>query len=258
MSKTVFAAVAHPDDIEFMMSGTMFLLKDAGCELHYMNICNGDCGTARHDKLTIARIRREEGMEAARYMGAHFHDSLVSDLEIFYDLPTLSRMTAIMREVRPDILLVQYPFDYMEDHCNASKLAVSAAFNRGMLNAPCSPARENYNDPVAIYHALPHGLHDPLRKRVIPQFFVDVSSVTGRKREMLSKHRSQKEWLDVSQGMDAYLNDMEDETLAVGKESKAFKNAEGWIMHSHLGFCGPDDNPIKELLGDKTRNNPDY
>ncbi|MDD3119673.1 MAG: PIG-L family deacetylase, partial [Victivallales bacterium] len=162
MSKVVFAAVAHPDDIEFMMSGTMLLLRDAGCELHYMNIANGDCGTAEHDKVTIARIRRGESMAAAEYMGAHYHESLVSDLEVFYDLPTLSRMTAVMRDIKPDILLVQYPFDYMEDHCNSTKLAVSAAFNRGMVNAPSEPPRPTFDHPVAVYHALPHGLHDPL------------------------------------------------------------------------------------------------
>ena len=33
MSKRVFAVVAHPDDIEFGMAGTLFLLKQAGCEM---------------------------------------------------------------------------------------------------------------------------------------------------------------------------------------------------------------------------------
>ena len=256
MSKVVFAAVAHPDDIEFMMSGTMLLLREAGCELHYMNIANGDCGTAEYDKTTIAKIRRTEGMAAAQYMGAHFHESLVSDLEVFYDLPTLSRMTAVMRDVKPDILLVQYPFDYMEDHCNAMKLAVSAAFNRGMVNAPCDPPRPTFEHTVAVYHALPHGLHDPLKKAVIPELFVDVSTLIPQKREMLSKHVSQKHWLDLSQGMDAYLNDMEEETLAVGRLSGTFRNAEGWILHNHLGFCGPNDNPLVELLGNKVKRNP--
>ena len=41
-----FAVAAHPDDIEFMMSGTLVLLKQAGYEMHYMNVANGNCGTA--------------------------------------------------------------------------------------------------------------------------------------------------------------------------------------------------------------------
>mgnify|MGYP000867140096 CR=1 FL=1 len=41
----VLAAVAHPDDIEFMMAGTLFLLKQAGAEIHLWNLANGCCGS---------------------------------------------------------------------------------------------------------------------------------------------------------------------------------------------------------------------
>ena len=41
---TVLAIAAHPDDIEIFMSGTFMLLKEAGYELHYMNVANGCCG----------------------------------------------------------------------------------------------------------------------------------------------------------------------------------------------------------------------
>jgi len=40
-----FAIGAHPDDIKFMMAGTLILLREAGWSLHYMNIANGSCGT---------------------------------------------------------------------------------------------------------------------------------------------------------------------------------------------------------------------
>ncbi|NOY59693.1 MAG: PIG-L family deacetylase, partial [Calditrichaeota bacterium] len=58
--KKVFAIAAHPDDIEFMMSGTMILLKEAGCELHYMNLANGSCGTTEYDVPEIVRMRTAE------------------------------------------------------------------------------------------------------------------------------------------------------------------------------------------------------
>jgi LmbE family N-acetylglucosaminyl deacetylase len=47
MKKTVFAIGAHPDDIEFVMAGTMMLLKMSGYELHYMNVANGSCGSTQ-------------------------------------------------------------------------------------------------------------------------------------------------------------------------------------------------------------------
>ena len=39
--RVAFALAAHPDDIEFMMAGTLVLLGDAGYEIHYMNVANG-------------------------------------------------------------------------------------------------------------------------------------------------------------------------------------------------------------------------
>ena len=38
MAKKAFAVVAHPDDIEFLMAGTMILLGRAGYELHCMTV----------------------------------------------------------------------------------------------------------------------------------------------------------------------------------------------------------------------------
>ena len=70
MPKTAFAIAAHPDDIEFMMSGTLMLLGAAGYELHYMNIANGNLGTTQYDTETIVAMRRSEAMEAAASIGA--------------------------------------------------------------------------------------------------------------------------------------------------------------------------------------------
>ena len=44
MKKTAFAVGAHPDDIEFMMAGTLMALKLKGYEIHYMHAANGSCG----------------------------------------------------------------------------------------------------------------------------------------------------------------------------------------------------------------------
>ena len=55
--KTAFAIAAHPDDIEFFMSGTLMLLAEAGYEIHYMNVANGCCGTTQYDRQTTRRPR---------------------------------------------------------------------------------------------------------------------------------------------------------------------------------------------------------
>ena len=248
MSKKVFAIVAHPDDIEFMMSGTLFLLKEAGYEIHYLNITTGSCGTVSLDVDEIVTIRRGESKKAATYLGAKYYESFVNDLEIFYEKKLISRLCSIIREVAPDIILTQYPWGYMEDHSNTSKLVVTAAFCRGLKNFAVEPYIKPMNNKVTIYHALPYGLTDPLRRPVEPDFFVNISSVMGKKREMLSFHKSQKEWLDVSQGLDSYLTAMADMCREIGKMSGKVEYAEGWIRHSHLGFCDKESNPLVDAL----------
>ena len=81
-------------------------------------------------------------MAAAKILGAHYHPSLCDDLEIFYDLKTLRRLAAIIRDTAPTIVLTHSPHDYMEDHTNTCRLTVSAAFARAMPNFKTTPARK--------------------------------------------------------------------------------------------------------------------
>jgi len=252
MSKRAFAVCAHPDDIEFTMAGTMILLGQAGYELHYMTVANGSCGTEQYDRDAIVRIRSEEARNAARHINAFYHQPLTDDLTIFYEQDLLLRLSSIMRQVAPEILLTHYPFEYMEDHSNTCRLALTAAFTRGMPNYAVNPPHPPVEQPVTVYHALPHGLLDPLKRPVIPDFYIDITRVMAQKREMLAMHRSQKEWLDRSQGMDSYLDAMEQDSREVGKLSGKSQYAEGWIKHLHLGYCAEDANPLVEALENYT------
>jgi hypothetical protein len=93
-------------------------------------------------------------------------------------------------------------------------------------------------------------LKDQLRKKITAGSFVNTSFVQEKKLDALKAHQSQQNWLDVSQKLNSYLQAMEDISLAVGKMSKKFIYAEGWRRHLHFGFCGPDDDPLKDLGSD--------
>lgn len=242
------AVVAHPDDIEFMLAGTLLRLKNAGCEIHMWNLADGCQGTEVYSKADIARIRLEEAREAATLAGAIFHEPLFEDLAIFYDALSLARVSAVIREIQPDIILTHGPSDYMEDHQNACRLAVSAAFARAMVNFETIPARSAYNKPVRIYHSLPHSLLDFRGREVAADLYVDIGPVVEQKRQMLECHRSQKDWLDASQGMGAYTTQMLEFAQTVGVMSGGFCYAEGLIRHNHIGFCSPDFDPVVQLL----------
>jgi LmbE family N-acetylglucosaminyl deacetylase len=247
--KSAIAIGAHPDDIEFYMAGTLLLLRQAGFEIHYLNVASGNCGSVEYNSSRARTIRAKEGRAAAKLLGAEFHASLTDDLEIFYTLPLLKKLAAIIRDVKPQIILTHSPQDYMEDHTMTCRLAVTAAFTRGMPNFKSIPARPVAEYSTTIYHAMPHGLCDQLRRRIIPGAFVNTAEVHQKKLAALAAHQSQQHWLDVSQGMNSYLQAMEDASLAVGRLSKRFKHAEGWRRHLHFGFCGQSDDPLAEALG---------
>lgn len=256
--KIVFAIGCHPDDIEFTMAGTLLLLKDRGHEIHYMTIANGSWGSETIRREELIRTRRDEARSAAELLGARYHESLVDDLEVTYSHRILMRLTAIMREVDPDIVLCQSPSDYMEDHQNAVRLAYTAAFCRCMPNAPVEPPTPATFKDVVVYHGAPHGSRDMMRKLVRSERYVDITSVMDRKRAMLACHVSQGAWLDASQGYSAYIESMCQNSALTGKVSGKYEYAEGWRRHNHLGFSQEDVDPLGELLDDVSWVDPKY
>src|SRR6185437_14913099 len=225
--KSAIAIGAHPDDIEFYMAGTLLLLKRAGWEIHYLNIASGNCGSVKWNSAKTRGVRRREAREAAKLLGAQWHPPLCDDLEIVYEVALLRRLAAIVRAVKPAVVLTHSPQDYMEDHTNTCRLAVTAAFSRGMPNFVVDPPTPITDQPVTVYHAQPHGNRDGLWQPVRPGIFVDIGRQMETKAKMLAAHASQKEWLDESQGLDSYIASMRELCRDVGRLSGRFEYAEG-------------------------------
>lgn len=249
MKSRAFAIAAHPDDIEFLMAGTLIHLAGVGYELHYMTVANGCCGSVEYDRETTARIRRQESEAAARALGAFYHPPLCDDLGIFYTPETLSRLSSVMRTVAPTIVLTHAPLDYMEDHMNTCRLVVTAAFARGMPNFIVDPPQPAIENSLAVYHAQPYSHRTPLGERVIPELWVNTSEVVDRKAELLALHVSQKAWLDASQGQDSYLDTLRSLDRELGSWSERFEFAEGWRQHAPIGFGPPNWDPLSDALG---------
>ena len=246
--KTVFAVAAHPDDIEFMMAGTLLRLRNIGYEIHYMNIANGCLGSNIYDAEELAEMREKEAKKSCKTSKAVFHKSICADMEIYFEKELVSKVASIVREVEPEIVLVQHPLDYMEDHRNAQRIAIQAVFARGLKNFICNPPKEITNQQVAIYHAVSHGLHDYMRNKIIANYYIDIEEVLEEKKLLLSCHESQQEWLEASQGLNSYINDMINFMKEMGRDSCKYKYAEGWLQHSHLGFSTENFNPLSQLF----------
>ncbi len=216
---SVLAIAAHPDDIEFVMAGTMLRLGQLGWQLHYFNIANGCYGSMKLDRQACTAARLQEARKAAELMGATFYPPICDDLAIVYTPELLAQVAAVVRTAQPDIVLTHSLVDYMEDHQNAARLAVTAAFCRAMPNYQSHPAVPTYAADVTVYHAQPHGNRTPMGEPVVPTHFVDVTDLLARKSELLLAHASQGAWLDETQQINSYVDTMA--TLNVKSEPGA-------------------------------------
>lgn len=97
---TVLAICCHPDDLEMMMAGTLLLLKDAGCEIHTINVANGSAGSTTMRPEEIVGVRWREAQASARFLGSALHECLVDDLEVFYTQDLIRKVTGLVRQVK--------------------------------------------------------------------------------------------------------------------------------------------------------------
>ena len=136
---------------------------------------------------------------------------------VMYEQPLIRKVASLIRNVKPASCCCALG-DYMEDHMNTARVGVTAAFVRGMglYRRPAAAAlRRRYRiisrDAVRIERCI--------GPAVIPQFYVDISGVMGRKEQMLNMHASQRAWLDNSQGIDSYGEKMK-AMVEVGRRSQ--------------------------------------
>ncbi len=248
---SVLALFAHPDDIEFVAAGTLLLLKDLGWQIHYCNVANGCCGSAVTDRIETAAIRGMESQRSANLLGATYYPPFCDDLDIFYNRENLAKVAAIVRQAKPSVILTHAVADYMEDHMETCRLAVTAAFTKGIPNFASNPVSSSFDGDVAIYHAQPHGNRTPMGEFVPPKIAIAIDSVIDRKLAMLECHRSQQQWLQSTQGMNSYLQTMLELGEEVAKLGKVeSKYAEGWRKHLHLGFSAEQFDPLGDLFGE--------
>lgn len=252
MSKKVALAVGcHPDDVEFGMAGTLSLLAKAGFEPHIHTMANGSCGTAEYSEIDIIAKRGAEAAKAASLMNATYHPGIVNDMMVYFEDSLVRKTTALIRKVKPTIVLLPSLEDYMEDHMNCSRITVTACFARGMMNYYSYPPVEPFGEDIYLYHAQPHLNRDMMCRPIMPGLIVNIESEMQLKEDMLRAHESQKHWLDVSQGQDSYLKTMWELAQEIVKITglQGVKYGEGWRQHSYIGFSSKQRDILSEVLG---------
>ncbi len=130
--KKVLVVGAHPDDTEFACGGSILRWTRQGCEVNYLVCTNGDKGT-KDLQMTgeqLTPIRQEEQREAARRLGVAGVQFLgEADGEFPSTLANRERITRVIREFRPDVLMVHDPwrrYQLHPDHRNVGICTLDA------------------------------------------------------------------------------------------------------------------------------------
>lgn len=191
----VVVIAAHPDDIEFGVSGSVARWVEEGAEVTYVIVTDGSAGSNEPDvdlEELIATRRREQlassaavGVTDVRFLG--YKDGVLE--------PTMGlrkTLTRILREVKPDRVICQDPTTVFfgdgyinhPDHRAAGEAAIYATF-------PSSETRPIFPELLDEGYE-PHKVKELwLNLSQHPTHFVDITGVFDKKEAALRAHVSQ-------------------------------------------------------------------
>ena len=190
----VLIVTAHPDDVDFGAAGTVATWTDAGIEVSYCIVTDGDAGGFDPDvpRTEIPRIRRAEQTAAAAAVG-------VTDLEflgypdgaLVVSMDLRRDISRAIRRVRPQRVVCQSPervwdrlFASHPDHLAAGEATVCAVY----------PDARN---PFAHTALLADGFEAWtvselwIMATAEPNRYVDITDALDRKLDALLCHESQ-------------------------------------------------------------------
>ena len=247
-NQNILAVGAHPDDVEFLIAGTLALLHQKGYRINIATVATGDMGSMEFNTQEISSKRYQEATNAAQILDAPYHTLGESDLHVLFDNPTRFKATELVRKTDPYIVFTLSPQDYMKDHELTVDLIWDACFNASVPNYvthQANPAPPTTRTPYLFYADPIEGI-DRFGQRISPALYVNISSVMETKEQMLAQHDSQRSWLQAQHGMDQYIISMKEWSAKRGREI-GVEYAEGF--RQHRGHPFPADNILANILG---------
>lgn len=252
MKKVALGIFAHPDDAEFMCTGTLSLLSAAGWSIHIASLAPGDKGTNVYSREDMSRIRMREAYKAAGLLNGEFHCLGFEDVYILYNKDSINKTTGLIRSIQPDLVFTSSPDDYMADHEITSQIVATACFAAGIKNME---VEETPYEPIPyLFYCDPMEGKDKYGNLIQPTMYIDITSQIAIREQMLECHESQRNWLLAHHKVDEYIMLMKRFAGARGKEINT-PFAEGFRQHLGHGFR--QNNILKEVLGCLVRMNLD-
>jgi len=191
----VLVITAHPDDVDFGAAGTVATWTDAGIEVVYCIVTDGDAGGSDPsvDRADMAVLRRHEQTAAAKCVGVDDVRFLgYPDGRVEPTIALRRDLARVIRQVRPDRVVTQSP------ERNYARIPASHPDHRAVgaaaLDAVYPDARNQFAFPELLAD---EGL-EPWTVREVwlagspqAQHFVDITQTFSNKLAALRAHHSQ-------------------------------------------------------------------
>ena len=226
-NKIILAVGAHPDDMDFGVSGSIAKWASEGAIAYYL-ICTDGSRGSDDPKMThkrLAEIRKKEQIDAAKVLGikkVFFLDH--TDTQLVCDLTLKEEIVRIIRTIKPNIVVTMDPTFYYSvgrgfvnhtDHRAAALATMDAVF-------PLSRDRLTFQEHEKE-GLKPHKVEELLLINFDKvDYLVDISGTFDKKIKALSMHESQ--FADFP----AVEKRITERAKMLGKE-KGFKFAENFI-----------------------------
>jgi LmbE family N-acetylglucosaminyl deacetylase len=203
-AERALVVMAHPDDVDFAAAGTVATWTNAGIEVAYCIVTDGDAGGFDDDlpREEMAPLRRAEQLAAAKCVGVgdvrflgHPDGRVEATLGLRCDI------ARVIRQVRPDRVVIPSP------ERNYQRLAPSHPDHRAVGSAALDAVYPDARNPYAFPELREEGLEAWTVREVwissgaSADHFVDVTDVFDRKLAALRSHVSQISHHDDIEGM---------------------------------------------------------
>lgn len=202
----------HPDDADTFAGCAAIKWAERGARVRFLSVCNGDKGWHLVPNDGIAERRRGETQSAARIYGIEAYDIWnVPDCEIEPTLELRRRMTRMVREFAPHVILTHRTCDYHADHRACSQLIQDMTYMLGLPNW-CPETPVPGVRPAVFFMTDDFDFPSVLR----PDAVVIADDVMDRYLDALASHVSQFfEFLPVDMGLDPSEVPSRDDRAAV-------------------------------------------
>lgn len=187
---------AHPDDCDIDAGGTAIKFAEAGHNVLFVSLTNGDAGHHILGGGALAKVRMAEAQEAGRRFGVEYVVLNNHDGELMPTLKNRFEVIRLIRQWNADIVIGPRPNDYHPDHRNTAILLQDAAYMVIVPNVvPDTPPLKK--NPVFLYTEDRFQIPVPFE----PDIVVDITDVFEQKIYAMAAHESQFfEWLPWTAG----------------------------------------------------------